>query len=102
MTEREICIMYREARNQNTQLQVLAELNDVSRNEIIRILVKNGEKLPSRAINQLYKRLDVLEAQISEREKEYREIVRALNGSEKQDRRIENNELYRGNGDYKP
>lgn len=102
MTEREICIMYREARNQNTQLQVLAELNDVSRNEIIRILVKNGEKLPSRVINQLYKRLDVLEAQISEREKEYREIVRALNGSEKQDRRIENNELYRGNGDYKP
>lgn len=83
MTEREICLMYREARNQNTQLQVLAELNDVSRNEIIRILVKNGEKLPSRVINQLYKRLDVLEAQISEREKEYREIVRALNGSEK-------------------
>ena len=102
MTEREICIMYREARNQNTQLQILAELNDVNRNEIMRILVKNGEKLPSRAINQLYKRLDVLEAQISEREKEYREIVRALNGSEKQDRRIENNELYRGNGDYKP
>ena len=93
MTEREICIMYREARNQNTQLQVLAELNDVSRNEIIRILVKNGEKLPSRAINQLYKRLDVLEAQISEREKEYKEIVRALNGGEKQDRRREN-----GNG----
>lgn len=87
MTEREICIMYREARNKNTQSQVLAELNDVSRNEIIRILVKNGEKLPSRAINQLYKRLDVLEAQISEREKEYREIVRTLNGSEKQDRR---------------
>ena len=102
MTEREICIMYREARNQNTQLQVLAELNDVSRNEIIRILVKNGEKLPSRAINQLYKRLDVLEAQISEREKEYKEIVRALNGGEKQDRRREKNEFYRGNGDNKP
>ena len=92
MTEREICIMYREARNQNTQLQILAELNDVNRNEIIRILVKNGEKLPSRAINQLYKRLDVLEAQISEREKEYREIVRELNGGEKQDRRTGKNE----------
>lgn len=92
MTEREICIMYREARNQNTQLQVLAELNDVSRNEIIRILVKNGEKLPSRAINQLYKRLDVLEAQISEREKEYKEIVQALNGGEKQGRRTGKNE----------
>ncbi len=92
MTEREICIMYREARNQNTQLQILAELNDVNRNEIIRILVKNGEKLPSRVINQLYKRLDVLEAQISEREKEYREIVQALNGGEKQDRRTGKNE----------
>lgn len=55
----------------------------MSRNEIIRILVKNGEKLPSRVINQLYKRLDVLEAQISEREKEYREIVRALKGDDK-------------------
>lgn len=75
--------MYREARNQNSQLQILAELNGVSRNEIIRILVKNGEKLPSRAISQLYKRLDALEAQISEREKEYKEIVRALNGGEK-------------------
>lgn len=75
--------MYRDARNQNTQLQILAELNDVSRNEIIRILVKNGEKLPSRVINQLYKRLDVLEVQISEREKEYREIVRALKGDDK-------------------
>lgn len=83
MTEREICLMYRKARNQNTQLQVLAELNDVSRNEIIRILVKNGEKLPSRAINQLYKRLDILEVQILEREHEYREIVKALNGDEK-------------------
>ena len=75
--------MYRDARNRNTQLQILAELNDVSRNEIIRILVKNGEKLPSRVINQLYKRLDVFEAQISEREKEYREIVRALKGDDK-------------------
>lgn len=83
MTEREICCMYRDARNQNTQLQILAELNGVSRNEIIRILVKNGEKLPSRVINQLYKRLDVLEVQISEREKEYREIVRALKGDDK-------------------
>ena len=83
MTEREICIMYRGTRNQNQQLQILAELNNVSRNEIIRILVKNGEKLPSRAINQLYKRLDILDAEIFEREKEDREIVRALNGGEK-------------------
>lgn len=80
MTEREICIMYRDAKNQNTQLQILAELNGVSRIEIIRILVSNGEKLTSRTVNQLYRRLDVLDAQISEREREYREIVRALSG----------------------
>lgn len=83
MTEREICIMYRDAKNQNTQLQILADLNGVSRIEIIRILVSNGEKLPSRTVNQLYKRLDVLDAQISEREREYREIVRALSGDKK-------------------
>lgn len=75
--------MYREAKNQNAQIQILADLSSMSRIEIIKILVRNGEKLPSRAINQLYKRLDALEAQISEREKEYREIVKALNGGKK-------------------
>ncbi len=83
MTEREICIMYRGAKNQNAQIQILVDLSSMSRIEIIKILVRNGEKLPSRAINQLYKRLDALEAQISEREKEYREIVQALNGGKK-------------------
>lgn len=83
MTEREICIMYREAKNQKNQLQILAELNGTSRYEVIRILIKNGEKLLPDVIGQLYKRLNALEKQISEREGEYREIVRALNGSEK-------------------
>lgn len=83
MTEREICIMYRGAKNQNAQIQILVDLSSMSRIEIIKILVRNGEKLPSRAINQLYKRLDALEAQISEREKEYREIVQVLNGGKK-------------------
>ena len=80
--------MYREAKNQNAQIQILADLSSMSRIEIIKILVRNGETLPSRAINQLYKRLDALEAQISECEKEYREIVQALNGGK--DRRTEN------------
>lgn len=81
MTEKEICLMYREAKNKDIQLNILAELNDVNRNEIIRILVKNGNELSQRVINQMYKRLDVLDMQISERQKEYREIVRALNGA---------------------
>ena len=80
MTEKEICCMYRRAKNQNAQLQILAELNGVSRTEIIRILVKNGEKLPSRAINQLYRRLDTLNDRIAEMEKEYKEIAQALSG----------------------
>lgn len=71
-----------EARNQVTQLQVLAELNDTDRNQIIGILVKNGETIPERVISQLYRRLDTLNAQISEREREYRGIVRALSGGE--------------------
>ena len=62
---RNLGYMYREARNQNTQLQVLAELNDTNQNEIIRILTKNGERLPERAINKLYKRLNVLDEQIA-------------------------------------
>lgn len=80
MTEREICLSYREAKKRNTQLQVLAELNGTSRERIIGILIKNGEKVSNKVTNQLYKRLDVLDAQISEREREYREIVQALNG----------------------
>lgn len=80
MTEHEICHLYRAARNKVTQLQILAELNDTDRNQIIGLLVKHGEKIPDRVISQLYRRLDTLDAQISEREKEYRSIVWALNG----------------------
>lgn len=69
VTEKEICLMYREAKNKDLQLSILAELNDVSRNEIIRILVKNGDKLSVRVINQLYKRLDVRCADYRETER---------------------------------
>ena len=77
MTEREICLSYREAKKRNMQLQVLAELNGTSQVAIIEILVKNGEKLSAKVTSQLYKRLDVLDTQISVREKEYCEIGRA-------------------------
>ncbi len=80
MTERDICLLYREAKNRNTQLQILAELNDMSRARIVGILLKNGEEISDRVISQLYRRLDTLEVQISEKEREYREIVQALNG----------------------
>lgn len=67
MTEREICTSFRNAANQNMQVQILSELTCMSKVQIIGILVRNGEKPPKRIINQLFKRLDELEAQISER-----------------------------------
>ena len=57
MTEREICIMYREARNQNTQLQILAELNDVNRNEIIQ---KYKILCMCPAINRTFRMVDIV------------------------------------------
>ena len=42
--------------------------------------LRNGEKVPKSIENQLYKRLDALDAQIFECEMEYKEIVTALTG----------------------
>ena len=84
MTDREICLMYREAKYKSRQLQILAELNNTDRNKIIKILLQNGERLPSSDIRRLYNRLNVLDAQISEKEKEYREIVQVLKSREAQ------------------
>lgn len=78
MTEGEICSMYRNAKNRSKQLLILAELTGKNKAEIIAILLKNGEEVAERDINQLYKRLDTLEAQIAEREREYKAIARAL------------------------
>lgn len=78
MSEAEICREYRNAKNPNPQLQILADLNGIKRIEVIKILAKNGEKLPKFAVNQLYKRLSVLEEKIEEEEQEHRAIVQAL------------------------
>ena len=70
MTEREICGSFRRAENQKQQIKY----------QIIGILLRNGEKVPKSIENQLYKRLDALDAQIFECEMEYKEIVTALTG----------------------
>lgn len=80
MTDREICSMYRWAKNKGEQIQILSELNEMEPLEIISILVKNKEKLPKSVLNRLYKKLDILNMQILEKEKEYRGIVQALGG----------------------
>lgn len=58
----------------------VTELACKSKYQIIGILLRNGEKVPKSIENQLYKRLDALDAQIFECEMEYKEIVTALTG----------------------
>ena len=65
VTEREICGSFRRAENQKQQIQILTELTCKSKYQIIGILLRNGEKVPKSIENQLYKRLDALDAQIS-------------------------------------
>lgn len=78
MTEGEICSMYRNAKNRRRQLQILADLTGKSKTEIISILLKNGEKVTERDIATMMRRLDALDEEIAEREREYKMIARAL------------------------
>lgn len=80
MTEREICGSYIRAKNQNEQITILTELTLKSREQIIGILLKNGVDIPTRIMEQLWKRMEKLEQEISEREREYKEIANALKG----------------------
>ena len=41
-----ICSEYRTAKNRVKQIQILAELNGCTKDEIKKILIENGEKLP--------------------------------------------------------
>lgn len=80
MTASEICRSYHNARHKAQQIQILAELNDVDSLEIIKVLVRGGEELPASTVNKLFKRLDKLEIEIREREREYKAIAAALKG----------------------
>lgn len=80
MTAREICYSYRSAKYKEQQIQILAELNSVDSLEIIKVLVHGGEELPDSTVNNLFKRLDKLEMEIREREREYKAIAAALKG----------------------
>ena len=78
MTEKEICSMYRGAKDKRKQIQIISDMKRTSKVEIIMILMKNGEDVSEKEIEQLFKRLDVLDRQIVEREREYRAIVDSL------------------------
>ena len=80
MTAREICRSYHNARHKAQQIQILAELNGVDSLEIIKVLAHGREELPDSTVNKLFKRLDKLEMEIREREREYKAIAAALKG----------------------
>lgn len=80
MSEREICSDYRNAKDRNEQITVLAELNGIGRIDVIRILVKNGERLTCKVSSQLERRLDTLNGKIAKLEQEYHEITWLING----------------------
>ena len=82
MTEREICQSYHNAKSRAQQIQILAELNDVNTLEIIKIVSRGGEMLPESVLNKLCRRLDKLDREIMEREREYRAIASALKGEQ--------------------
>ena len=48
MTEQEICKEYREAKDPNHQLTILAQLNTCKTEDIVEILTRNGETLRKR------------------------------------------------------
>lgn len=66
MIASEICRSYHSARHKAQQIQILAELNDTDSLEIIKALVRGGERLPDSTVNKLFKRLDKLEMEIRE------------------------------------
>ena len=83
MIASEICRSYHSARHKAQQIQILAELNDTDSLEIIKVLVHGGEELPDSTVNKLFKRLDKLEMEIREREREYKAIAAALKAGDR-------------------
>lgn len=98
MTDGEICRDYHNAKDRSEQIQILADRNVTSRDKIIKVLLRNGEKvmipLPRRGKRRkremtekeyyraLFKRLDYLDAVIAKAESEYRDIVAVIKGAE--------------------
>lgn len=94
MTYEEICKAYREAKDRAEQIEILKDMNCVPRSKIIDILVRNGYKvriaIPSKGMKKrreltddeyqkaLYRRLDVLDANIAKLENEFRDILAVL------------------------
>ena len=80
VTEREICSSYKHAKYKNRQIGILAELNSMDWIEVAGILIRNGEKIPHETIIRMCRKLDALEKQIAEKEREYKRIAGFMKG----------------------
>lgn len=94
MTEREICISYKGARQPNEQTQILADLNGMKRIEIIKILVENHVELAGQTVRYLQRRLDQLNEVLVKKEQKRKEAMekRNLRVSARLEREIEKGE----------
>lgn len=75
MTEREICISYKEARRPDEQTQILADLNGTNKVEIIKILAKNKVELTGLTVRYLHRRLDQLNKLLVKKEQKRKEAT---------------------------
>lgn len=77
----DICRIYREAKYPDRQIPILAQLNGMSKTEIIGILIWKGEELPKRTVNQIDRKMKSLKKKIAAAEKEYKENARNVDYS---------------------
>lgn len=89
MTEAEICREYREAKNQRAQVEILADLNLCSKNEILKVLMVNGQDVTpagprkpgsggDKILDLMYSTLDEIEAEIRNQERKYLMVVESM------------------------
>lgn len=89
MTEKEICRDFNEAKNKGTQVGILADLNVCEKEDILRILILNGQDVTAagprklggekdKVLNLMYTLLDEMEEQIKATERRYLNIVESM------------------------
>lgn len=89
MTEVEICKEYREAKNPRMQIGILADLNVCEKEDILKILILNGQdvtvagpKKPGqkgdKVLSLMFSLLDEVEAEVYAAEQKYKAIVESI------------------------
>lgn len=84
LNENEICRSFRMAKSRRTQIVILSELNLCSKDDILRVLVTNGEDIrgmggqKDKNIETVLEILDEVDTEIKDAERRYLNIVKSL------------------------